>query len=76
MRKFVLVLLAGLGLLMVSNIAQADFGGPCNSCNTGNNGCNNFLMGENFILLYDTETGRMPILTDFLNLFHRRIFNS
>lgn len=35
MRKFVLVLLAGLGLLMVSNNAQADFGGPCN---TGN-GC-------------------------------------
>lgn len=37
MRKFVLVLLAGLGLLMVSNIAQADFGGPCSTCNSG--GC-------------------------------------
>lgn len=35
MRKFVLVLLAGLGLLMVSNNAQADFGGSCNSCSTG-----------------------------------------
>lgn len=35
MRKFVLVLLAGLSLLMAGNIAQADFGGPCNSCGTG-----------------------------------------
>jgi hypothetical protein len=40
MRKFVLVLLAGLGLLMVSNYAQADFGGPCSTCSTGcNTGC-------------------------------------
>jgi hypothetical protein len=34
MRKYVLVLLAGLGLLMLSDIAQADFG-CCNSCGTG-----------------------------------------
>jgi hypothetical protein len=29
MRKFVLVLLAGLGLLMASGVSQADFGGVC-----------------------------------------------
>ena len=39
MRKYVLVLLAGLSLLLASNVAQADFGGSCNSCNTGGGSC-------------------------------------
>ncbi|MFO0814704.1 MAG: hypothetical protein U0796_15915 [Gemmatales bacterium] len=39
MRKSVLVLLAGLSLLLASNVAQADFGGSCNSCNTGGGSC-------------------------------------